>query len=124
MVQLLLCCRCVTSGKALRWPITYMEANIPGRLLCNMNSVFLQFTLRSSQHKDKTVGAKIALQCCKILSVSIINCSVLASDKSLKGIELLLQLHFPLHCCNAGLFCSLDLHILTYLDYFFTLLTL
>lgn len=35
-----------SSNKVLLWPITYMQAHIAGRLLCDVNAVFLLFTFQ------------------------------------------------------------------------------
>lgn len=37
-------CNCIQSGKVPRWPVKYMQDHIPGRLLCNKNSVNPLFT--------------------------------------------------------------------------------
>lgn len=57
---------------------------VHGRLFCNMKGALLQFTTRSSQQNDKEIVAVIALNCCKILFVSITKSCVLASNNHLK----------------------------------------
>lgn len=50
-----------------RWPIKYRQAHIPGGLFCNVNSIFLLFTLRLPRWKIKMIAAMITFQNSKIL---------------------------------------------------------
>lgn len=53
--QVLLQRQVMSPNKMLCWPITYMQAHIPGGLIYNVNNVFLLFTSRSFPQKIKHV---------------------------------------------------------------------
>lgn len=71
-LSIFLQCNVMLSGKALQWPIRYMQSIIPGGLLCN---IYIQCSSHNHCNKRESI--------CRLcwLSRVVQLCSILASDK-------------------------------------------